>query len=359
MRATVDAPTRPGALTEARPAVRLAHGRGSGSRRQGHSSPSCFLALRYRLALTPTLAETYYDEALTGLMALAILHGAPQVFYWGEPYGGAIGDAYPAALAFWLFGPSTLALRMASAVIAVLWAWSVWFIARRAGAGPFAFLAGLLVAVPPVFLSHAQLSTHGESSALAFGTVAMASAAYLIDARGTRCARSGLGDPRHRLGPQLVVEPDRHHGPAPRRRSHRRPATNPSPRRTLRGPRPVLPRELALLGVERAPRVGDVPASRDVGRAAAAVEHSVPDRGRNAPREPARLLLGRTGGAAVVLGADLELDHRAGRVRAGPARRAGAGGRVGQADSGGGNGRGRTLWTWSWSRSGRPWRPTS
>ena len=74
---------------------------------------------------------------------------------------------------------------MASAVIALLWAWSVWFIARRAGAGPYAFLAGLLVAVPPVFLSHAQLSTHGESSALAFGTLAMASAAYLVDARGT------------------------------------------------------------------------------------------------------------------------------------------------------------------------------
>ncbi len=184
MRATVDAPTRPGALTEARPASRLTHG-GVWIVAAGAFLAVVFLALRYRLALTPTLAETYYDEALTGLMAFAILHGTPQVFYWGEPYGGAIGDAYPAALGFWLFGPSTLVLRMASAVIAVLWAWSVWFIARRAGAGPFAFVAGLLVAVPPVFLSHAQLSTHGESSALAFGTLAMASATYLVDARAT------------------------------------------------------------------------------------------------------------------------------------------------------------------------------
>jgi hypothetical protein len=148
-----------------------------------------FLALRYRLALTPTLAETYYDEALTGLMASAILRGAPQVFYWGEPYGGAIGDAYPTALGFWLFGPSTLVLRMTAAILAVPWVWSLWFIARRAGAGRFALLAGLLVAVPPVFLSHAQLSTHGESSALAFGTVAMASAVYLIEARD-RSARA-------------------------------------------------------------------------------------------------------------------------------------------------------------------------
>jgi hypothetical protein len=185
MRATVEAPASPDAVVEASSTSRLSH-RSIWIVAAGALLAAVFLALRYRLALTPTLAETYYDEALTGLMALAILHGAPQVFYWGEPYGGAIGDAYPAALGFWLFGPSTLVLRMASAVIAVLWAWSAWFVARRAGAGPFAFLAGLLVAVPPVFLSHAQLSTHGESSALAFGMVALASATYLVDARGAR-----------------------------------------------------------------------------------------------------------------------------------------------------------------------------
>jgi hypothetical protein len=145
-----------------------------------------FLALRYRLAITPPLAETYYDEALTGLMALAILHGDPQVFYWGEPYGGAIGDAYPAAIGFWLFGPTTLVLRMAAAVIAVVWAWSLWFVAHRVGAKRFAVLAGLLVAVPPIFLSHAQLSTHGESSALAFATVAFASAVSLVEPRSPR-----------------------------------------------------------------------------------------------------------------------------------------------------------------------------
>jgi hypothetical protein len=147
-----------------------------------------FLGLRYRLAVSPLLAETYYDEALTGLMALAILHGSPQVFYWGEPYGGAIGDAYPAAIGFWLFGPSTLVLRMAAAVIAVLWAWALWFVAHRAGAGRFAVLAGLLVAMPPIFLSFAQLSTHGESSSLAFATVALAAAVSLVEPRSTQAS---------------------------------------------------------------------------------------------------------------------------------------------------------------------------
>src|SRR5262249_36290461 len=101
------------------------------------------LGVRYRLAISPPLAETYYDGALTGLMALEILHGSPQVFYWGEPYGGAIGDAYPAAIGFRLFGPSTLILRMSAIVIAVLWAWALWFVAHRAGARRFAILAGL------------------------------------------------------------------------------------------------------------------------------------------------------------------------------------------------------------------------
>ena len=182
MRATADIPSRSEAAPETGSLAGLWHRR-LWVAAAGALLAAVFLALRYRLALTPLLAETYYDEALTGLMAFDILHGTPQVFYWGEPYGGAIGDAYPAALGFWLFGPSTLVLRMASAVIAVIWAWSLWFIARRAGAGPFAFLAGLLVAVPPVFLSHAQLSTHGESASLAFSTLALASAVYLIDAR--------------------------------------------------------------------------------------------------------------------------------------------------------------------------------
>src|SRR5262245_46195215 len=187
-RAGLDADSDPGAPSESVGAPRPWR-RGVWIGAAGTLLAVVFLALRYRLAITPLLAETYYDEAVTGLMALAIRHGSPQVFYWGEPYGGAIGDAYPAAVGFWLFGPSTLVLRMSAAVIAVLWAWAVWFIARRAGAGPFAYLAGLLIAVPPIFLSHAQLSTHGESSALAFGTLALAAAAYLIEP-GTRGGRA-------------------------------------------------------------------------------------------------------------------------------------------------------------------------
>ncbi len=69
-----------------------------------------FAAIRLLVALSPPLRETYYDEALTGLMSLAILRGVPQVFYWGQPYLGAL-DAYLTAGAFYVSGPSTLALQ--------------------------------------------------------------------------------------------------------------------------------------------------------------------------------------------------------------------------------------------------------
>jgi F5/8 type C domain-containing protein/dolichyl-phosphate-mannose-protein mannosyltransferase len=140
-----------------------------------------FVGLRYWLALSPVLSETYYDEALTGLMALEILRGVPQVFYWGEPYGGAVGDAYIAAAAFQPFGTSTLILRMSSIVVDALWAWAAYSLARGV-AGPRAgLLASLLVAVPPVFLSFVQLSSQGEGVAMALGVIALAAAARLAD----------------------------------------------------------------------------------------------------------------------------------------------------------------------------------
>jgi hypothetical protein len=73
-----------------------------------------FFGARVVIALSPLLRETYYDEALTGLMSLQILRGVPQVFYWGQPYLGAV-DAYLGAATFQIFGSSTLALRLGTA----------------------------------------------------------------------------------------------------------------------------------------------------------------------------------------------------------------------------------------------------
>jgi 4-amino-4-deoxy-L-arabinose transferase-like glycosyltransferase len=138
------------------------------------------LLVRAGTALTPVLRETYYDEALTGLMSLQILRGIPQVFYWGQPYLGAV-DAYLAAAAFRVFGPSTLALRLGTAWLSVLWVWAAWRIARRMAGEKWGVFAGLEIALPPVFLTYLQLSSHAEGVALALGMVTLATATRLVD----------------------------------------------------------------------------------------------------------------------------------------------------------------------------------
>jgi hypothetical protein len=139
-----------------------------------------FALVRIVIALSPPLRETYYDEALTGLMSLDILRGVPQVFYWGQPYLGAV-DAYLAAAAFHIFGPSTFALRLGTAWVSVFWVWAGWRIGRRIAGERWGLLAGLQLAVPPIFLTFMQLSNHAECVALALGTVTLAAAVRLVD----------------------------------------------------------------------------------------------------------------------------------------------------------------------------------
>src|SRR5262245_16404866 len=139
-----------------------------------------FVLARVIIALSPTLSETYYDEALTGLMSLAILQGVPQVFYWGQPYLAAV-DAYLAAAAFHFFGSSTLVLRLGIVWVSVFWVWAAWRIGRRIAGERWGFFAGLQIALPPIFLTFVQLSSHAEGVALALGTLTLAAAVRLVD----------------------------------------------------------------------------------------------------------------------------------------------------------------------------------
>jgi Dolichyl-phosphate-mannose-protein mannosyltransferase/F5/8 type C domain len=147
-----------------------------------------FVLARVTVGLSPALSETYYDEALTGLMCLAILRGLPQVFYWGQPYLGAV-DAYFAAAAFYIFGPSTLTLRLSVASLSALWVWAAWRIGRRVAGERWGLLAGLQVALPPIFLTHLQLSSHAEGVALTLGTVSLAAAISLLRSEPARSTR--------------------------------------------------------------------------------------------------------------------------------------------------------------------------
>jgi hypothetical protein len=180
MRAVLVEPGSAGTARLGTPARSAARGRLAAWVVPALALTAVFALVRVEVARSPGLAETYYDEALTGLMALRILRGEPQVFYWGQPYLGAL-DAYLAAGAFHLFGPSTLALRLGTAWISVLGVWATWRLTRRIAGEGWGVLAGLGLALPPIFLTYLQLSSHAEGVALALGTVALAAAMRLVD----------------------------------------------------------------------------------------------------------------------------------------------------------------------------------
>ncbi len=92
------------------------------------------------MAHSPFFAETYYDEAVTGNMALHVLKGEPQVFFWGQPYMGAL-EAYLASTLFLLFGPSTFTLHLTDMIICAVLLLTAFRI-RRAGWRPIGGPAG-------------------------------------------------------------------------------------------------------------------------------------------------------------------------------------------------------------------------
>ena len=175
-------------------------------------------------------------------MAFAILHGIPQVFYWGEPYGGAIGDAYPP--------------RSASALQAVdagppdgggrhrRRGSGLWFVLHRAGARRFALLARLLV-LSADLPGYAQLSTPGDRAGVRDGRPPRG---VLMPGSTQPALHVGLS-----ASPPVSWWSSRSAPCAPGLRSRpavARPTTLRA--RPLRGRRVVLPGELAVLDVERA-----------------------------------------------------------------------------------------------------------
>jgi hypothetical protein len=60
------------------------------------------VAIRLLLLRLPRL---WYDEATSGLLGLSVLRGELPVYFFGQPFMGAL-DGYLAAPLFWLLGPS-------------------------------------------------------------------------------------------------------------------------------------------------------------------------------------------------------------------------------------------------------------
>ncbi len=126
------------------------------------------------------LREMEADEAIVGLMALHILQGEHQAFYWGQPYLGSL-EAYSAALAFAILGPSPVVLKAVPLVYSLLFIILLYWYTRLAFGPCAAVLAAAYVAVPPAFLATWSLKARGGYiETLVLGQVALVLALLIL-----------------------------------------------------------------------------------------------------------------------------------------------------------------------------------
>ncbi len=136
--------------------------------------------LHWIMARSPFLAESYYDEAVSGEMALHILKGEHQLFFWGQPYMGSL-DAYLISVVILFLGPSTMALRLSDTLVSVF----MLFLVNRIGTLAADWKAGLLAAafwaLGPLYLSViGSLTTGGHVESCAFSAFIILSFPLLV-----------------------------------------------------------------------------------------------------------------------------------------------------------------------------------
>jgi hypothetical protein len=127
-------------------------------------------ALRLAFLVRPRL---WHDEATVGVMGLAVLRGELPVYFFGQPFMGAL-DAYLAAPLYQLLGVSAATLELTAALLSLAWLGLVVALAAQ-GFGPRAAAwTAVLLAVPGDFLlrwSH-EARTHYPLG-MALGTLAL------------------------------------------------------------------------------------------------------------------------------------------------------------------------------------------
>lgn len=125
------------------------------------------------LLVLPVYKYVYYDEAIPGLMALDILDGKFPLVYWAHPYLGSL-DAFSAAGLFYLFGPSTMMLRISVLFYFVVFAVFLFKLGQRLTGQRIPWYLVLFLAIPPLGLNQFSLSTiGGYMHVVAMGTIMM------------------------------------------------------------------------------------------------------------------------------------------------------------------------------------------
>ena len=130
----------------------------------------------------------WYDEATTGLLGLAVLQGDLPIYFFGQPFMGAL-DGYLAAPIYWSLGISARTLELVPVLLALI---VVVLTIRLAsdGFGPrAALLTAVLLALPPDFLLYwSHEARNHYPLTLVLGTLALLLALRVPVAGGRRRA---------------------------------------------------------------------------------------------------------------------------------------------------------------------------
>jgi len=111
------------------------------------------------------------EEAIMGLMARRMLFGGESyVFLWGQPYMGSL-EAIFALPIFFLFGASSISLKMVPFFFSLLFIISIFILAKLVFDQKVALLSALLVAISPVFLTVFSMLANAYIENLFYGTV--------------------------------------------------------------------------------------------------------------------------------------------------------------------------------------------
>lgn len=105
-------------------------------------------AVRLALLRVPRL---WFDEATTGLLGLAVLRGDFPVYFFGQPFMGAL-DGYLAAPLYAGLGVSARTLELLPVLLAVAWLGLVLRLSWETYGPRAALLTGFVLVIPPDFL---------------------------------------------------------------------------------------------------------------------------------------------------------------------------------------------------------------
>lgn len=141
-------------------------------------------------AATGPLSTLESDEAIPGLMSLRILQGDRPVFYWGQPYLGAI-EMYLTAAVFSLGGVSTLTFKFVPIVSSLLFVVTLYQVGKQWFGRSVGILSSAFASVSLLLVVRGVKGT-GYGPVLVLGNLALWQLALLWRSRADLASRAVL-----------------------------------------------------------------------------------------------------------------------------------------------------------------------